>query len=180
MSERWYVARARSGQERIALDNLSGQSFETYYPTIHIERYRKTRIVETQEGLFPGYLFVKFGIEETRWRAINNTRGILKLLSFAQDGTPSPIPAGEVEYLQAQEKHRQLQKYVKTGDQVRLRRGPGLPLSYVIGTSGKRVEFLMHLLNREVRCKALRDTLYVVAKDTDSVSVRKPETLPLA
>jgi transcriptional antiterminator RfaH len=47
--------------------------------------------------LFPGYLFIRFDLGATRWRAINGTRGVIRLL--ANGPHPLPAPRGLVETL---------------------------------------------------------------------------------
>src|SRR5262245_27266936 len=101
---RWYAAKTKAGQDAIACNNLSRQSFTIYYPQMTVERYRNGRITRDLTALFPGYVLVSFKLDTTAWRAINNTRGVYKLLSFNEDGRPSAMPDGEVEKLQLQEK----------------------------------------------------------------------------
>src|SRR5215831_18004290 len=128
--ERWYAARAKSGQEQTALAHLSRQNFTAYYPKITIERSRNGRITTESEGLFPGYVLVYFALETAAWRAINSTRGIIRLLSFSEDGKPSPLPTDEITALQKRENSGQLYisevKRFRRGDRVRLKVGPAV------------------------------------------------------
>src|SRR5262245_19731087 len=167
MPDRWYVAKTKSGQDRIALDNLKRQLFEVYYPQITIERYRAGRIRRDCESLFPGYVLVRFALETATWRVINSTRGVYRLLSFAEDGRPSALPEGEIERLQEREKQGKLFVSeiltLRRGDQIRLKVGPSVDqIGQVIRTRGERVEFLMRLLGRKVRCIAPMHALELV------------------
>lgn len=173
---RWYAAKAKPSQERIALENLSRQEFTAYYPRIHIHRVKKGKIIKEIEGLFPGYLFVNFILEPSAWRIINSTRGIMRLLSFSQDGKPSPVPPGHIEALQERESsgefHIPVAARFRKNDTVRIKNGPSAgKTGHVLCTKGERVEFLLHLLGREVKCIAPQHILYLVGQG-DSIPVR--------
>jgi transcriptional antiterminator RfaH len=157
MQKHWYAAKTKSGQDLIAIDNLKRQQFQIYYPQITIERARNGRISRDRESLFPGYILVAFVLEDSAWRSINSTRGVYRLLSFNPDGRPSAMPDGEVELLQEKEKQGKL--YIsevlrlRRGDQVRMKFGPSVDrIGEVLRTRGERVEFLLTLLGRKVRC----------------------------
>src|SRR5262245_26820326 len=166
---RWYAAKTKAGQDAIACANLARQQFTTYYPQMTIQRYRQGRIRLEREPLFPGYVLISLILEDQAWRAINNTRGVYKLLSFNEDGRPSALPDGEVESLQDKEKAGKL--YVSEvlrlyrGDKIRLKFGPSVDqIGEVLRTRGERVEFLLKLLGRRVRVIAPLHALDLVAR----------------
>jgi transcriptional antiterminator RfaH len=166
---RWFCARTKPRQEAIAVENLRRQSFETYSPKIRIERIHKSRICIDTESLFPGYLLIKFTLSDPTWRVINSTRGIANLLTFAENGRPSPMPIGEVESIQQREKQGLLfiseVKRVRRGDRVRLKIGPAAEqIGTVLFTRGERVELLLNLLGRKTRVKAPLHVVEVVAQ----------------
>jgi len=174
LDKRWYAARAKPGQERIAIDNLKRQDFEAYYPRMTIERAKHGRVVRESEALFPGYLLIRFALATASWRAINSTRGVIRLLSFAQEGTPSPLPAGEIESLQEREKAGQL--YVsevvrlRRGDEVRIKIGWATDqIGTVVWTKAERVRLLLRLLGQEVS---------VIAPQHALEFVRRPQIVP--
>ena len=167
IDKRWYAAKTKAGQDVIAADNLRRQNFEIYYPRMTIERFRNGRIVRESESFFPGYVLIHFELATTTWRVINNTRGVYRLLSFNEDGRPSAMPDGEVEHIQEREKQGKL--YIseilrlKRGDKVRMKVGPSVDQTgEVIRTRGERVEFLLRLLGRKVRCIASQHTIELV------------------
>jgi transcriptional antiterminator RfaH len=175
---RWYCAKAKPGQDHIAIANLKRQEFEVYYPQCTIERLRAGKIVRDRVALFPSYVLVRTGLEVSTWRAINGTRGVMRLLSFAEDGTPASVPEGEIETLQ--EKEQQGKLYIS--EIVRLRRGDHIRLKFgvsvdqigeVLRTRGERVEFLLRLLGRKVKCIAPQHALELVATRSRA-AVRKP------
>ena len=174
-SEHWYAARSKPSQERIALKCLHAQNFITYWPQIEIEKIKAGKVAKFKEPLFPGYIFINFTLEPGSWRAINGTRGIQRLLSFAEDGKPSKVPDGEVESLQDREKKGQFKfseiRRFKRGDLIQIKNGVSVGLKgKVMRTRGERVEFLMQLLGRTVRAIAPFHTLHLVQQ----APVRKP------
>lgn len=83
MTRQWFVCETHHGAEPTALDNLESQSFATLYPSC-AERGKEPK------PYFPHYIFVQFDLMRDRWQAINNTRGVKRLLF----GTcPIPISA---------------------------------------------------------------------------------------
>ena len=172
---RWYAAKTKAGQDAIAIANLTRQSFQVYYPQFTIKRWRNKRIAYDREPLFPGYVLVNLELETMTWKAINNTRGVLHLLSFAADATPTPLPVGEIERLMEREKQGKLfinEVFTfRRGDQIRLKVGPSVDqIGQVIRTRGERVEFLMYLLGRNIRCIAPSHTLQLVGGRHSSIS----------
>ena len=53
----WYVAQTKPRQEHIAELNLTRQKYEVLLPLIPKLRHSKTRLIEKDEPLFPGYIF---------------------------------------------------------------------------------------------------------------------------
>ncbi len=168
MRDQWFCVRAKPSQERIALENLKRQQFQAYNPQIQIERIKNGKVTRETESLFPGYLFVYFALEPHAWRAINGSRGVLKLLSFSEDGKPSAVPNGQIESIQAQERKgefrfSEIQRFRK-GDLIQIKNGMSVGLKgRVVRTKGERVEFLMRLLGRQVRCITAAHMLHLVA-----------------
>jgi transcriptional antiterminator RfaH len=183
-SMRWYAAKTKAGQDGIALDNLKRQAFETYYPRMTVERYRNGQVRRDHESLFPGYVLVRFALETSSWKTINNTRGVYRLLSSKEDGHPSALPDNEVDWLQERERSGKLyiseiQRF-RRGDQVRLKVGPSADqVGQVLRARGERVEVLLQLLGRQVRCIAPNHALALVPSHISGGSaVAMPETQP--
>jgi transcription antitermination factor NusG len=93
--ERWYVAQTLHHRENLAKLHLAAQSFKVFLP-----RFRKTvrhsrKLRDTISPVFPGYIFVALDVELDRWRSINGTFGVARLLSA--EGRPIPVPIGVIE-----------------------------------------------------------------------------------
>jgi transcriptional antiterminator RfaH len=156
-SSAWYVAQTQIQAEAKAGANLVRQGFEVYVP-----RYLKTvrharRVNVVKSPLFPSYIFVRIDLETQRWRAINSTVGIKRLVGH--EGTPVQIATDLVEGLR---QHEQADGFLsmlvptvrfKAGDAVRMLSGAfdscrGI---FQARTDSQRVEILLEMLGRKVR-----------------------------
>jgi transcriptional antiterminator RfaH len=92
---RWYVAHTLPHRELTAAEQLRRQGFETFLPLLwrtvrHARRFRTVKA-----AFFPRYLFVRLDLGHQRWRAVNGTLGVDRLVMAAE--TPQPVPCGVVE-----------------------------------------------------------------------------------
>jgi transcription elongation factor/antiterminator RfaH len=95
--ERWYVVRTLAQRERHAAQQLANQNYCAFLP-LHLKNRRHARRVETISApLFPRYLFVILDRTRDRWRSINGTLGVERLLMCG--GEPQAVPPGLVENL---------------------------------------------------------------------------------
>src|SRR6478672_10139262 len=93
--ERWYVVRTQAQREWQATKQLSNQEFRVFLPR-YLKNRRHARKVETVSApLFPQYLFAILDLTKDRWRCINGTLGVHRVLMCA--GEPQPVPRGLVE-----------------------------------------------------------------------------------
>jgi transcriptional antiterminator RfaH len=88
----WYLAQVRPNAGHIAERNLVRQGFQIFAPTQQETRRQRGRFVTTDRPLFPGYLFIAGDPEGVRWRAINGTYGVSKLVTFGES-VPAPVPS---------------------------------------------------------------------------------------
>jgi transcription elongation factor/antiterminator RfaH len=95
--ERWYVVRTQAQRELQATKQLENQEFRVFLPR-HLKNRRHARRVETVSApLFPQYLFTVLDLTKDRWRCINGTLGVDRVLICA--GEPQPVPHGLIESL---------------------------------------------------------------------------------
>jgi transcription antitermination factor NusG len=95
--ERWYVARTLPQRELQAAIQLKNQDFRAFVPRYWKNRRHARKVETISAPLFPRYLFVIINRSVDRWRSINGTFGIERLLM--QGGEPLPVPTGIVETL---------------------------------------------------------------------------------
>jgi len=95
--KRWYVARTHPQRELQAAKQLANQGFRTFVPRCWKNRRHARRVETISAPMFPRYIFVILDRSRDRWRSVNGTLGIERLLM--QAGEPQPVPCGVVESL---------------------------------------------------------------------------------
>lgn len=148
----WYVAQLKPNSFSKAKLNLVRQGFECFMP-LRKETVRHARKLSTVlRPVFPGYIFIKFDLDNRNWKKINSTHGVNRLISF-QERFPAQMPAGLIEGFKARcdDQHILIPKSdLEKGDKVRLISGP---LSDFIGqvealVSGERVRLLFEFMEQ--------------------------------
>ena len=100
-SPHWYVAQTHPHSEVKAGLHLSRQGFEIYLPR-YLKKRRHARRVDTVAApLYPGYVFVAIDCEVQRWRSIQSTIGVSRLVCHGDE--PAAVPEGIVEELKRQQ-----------------------------------------------------------------------------
>lgn len=156
----WYVAQTQVQAEAKASVNLARQGFEVYSP-----RYLRTvrharRVNVVRAPLFPNYIFVRIDMETQRWRAVNSTIGVKRLVG--SEGVPARVAT---DIIQGLKEHEQADSFLsivspairfKTGDAVRILRGAFDSCRGIFQgrTENERVEILLEMLGRKVRVVA--------------------------
>jgi transcriptional antiterminator RfaH len=160
--ERWYVVHTQPHAEARAIVNLERQTYPVFCPCMRKTIRHARKLTHTLTPLFPNYLFVRIDVSRDRWRSVNGTRGVVRLIT--QGDRPLPVPEGIVEALQARMNSEGAMNWsssFKVGQVVRLTDGP---FADFVGTLEKldasgRVRVLLDLLGRSVfvtlRCEAL-------------------------
>lgn len=123
--QRWYVVQSQSRKELYAGANLENQGFPTFTPRLRRTVRHARRLKTVLAALFPRYLFVSLDLSRDRWRSVNGTFGVSRLVT---DGNmPAPVPEGLVETLIAtadQDGKVALGTPLTPGEDVRLLHGP--------------------------------------------------------
>ena len=153
--ENWYVAQLRPNMRLIAERNLTRQGFASFAPTRLETTRTRGRLKTGARPLFPGYLFIQFNPEKSRWQSINATRGIVRLVA---DTTLKPIalPADFMAGLMSRCDANGLlhsNDTLNPGDQVRLLTGPFAGLVSRIDRldQQQRLHLLIQVMGRQVR-----------------------------
>lgn len=166
MPEGWYVVQTQPSAEMKALAHLERQGFGGYLPR-YSKRRRHARRVETiLAPLFPRYLFVRIDVETQRWRAIQSTVGVSKLVCRGE--LPARVPDGVIDGLRGREGSNGAIELAPAprftrGEQIRIVDGVfSMALGLYEGmTDRDRVAVLLELFGRKVR--VVVDDLSIVA-----------------
>jgi len=158
----WFVAQLKPNSDAIAQRNLQRQGFTTFLPRFQKTERKATRFRETQRPLFPGYVFVSVSVADGRWRAINSTQGITRLVSF--NAHPAQLPGGFVEGLQARCDADGLLRPIEAlapGEMARVTEGPFADFIVQVESIGndQRLWVLFDLMGRQTRLVVPRDAL---------------------
>jgi len=148
---RWYVVQTRPRQESRAGAHLGRQGFHVFLPTCLRTVRRRGQFRTSEEPLFPRYLFTRFSVRLSRWRCINSTLGVAKLIT-AND-RPLPVPDEVVDGLisDALAGNATVERFA-VGDPIRLTRGPfsGLTGQLAQLDTDGRVRVLLSIMGGEV------------------------------
>jgi transcriptional antiterminator RfaH len=165
--ERWYVARTLPQREFHAARQLANQGFRTFVPRYWKNRTHARKVETVSAPLFPRYIFVIVDHTRDRWRSINGTLGVERLLM--NGGEPQPVPRGVVENLIAAadlDGNVRFDFHLKEGQTVKVTAGP---FAELVGQLERlddhgRVRVLLEILGGRVRV-ALPQNLLAPAQD---------------
>ncbi len=93
----WYVAYTQPQAELRAAGNLRRQGFDAYLPLCRRIRRHARREESVLRPLFPRYVFVALDLDVDRWRSVNGTVGVSRLVCHGE--RPAALPDGVVEGL---------------------------------------------------------------------------------
>jgi len=162
----WHVVQVHVHSEAKAQMHLARQGFATYLPR-YLKRRRHARRTDTVPApLYPSYLFVTFNPSIHRWRSIQSTVGVARLVCSGD--VPAAIDHAIIDGLKSRENAQgfiQLERRPQfaTGDKVRVREGVFCDCLGLFEGMGdrERVAILLELLGRKVR--VVLDEEFVVA-----------------
>lgn len=159
----WYLVRVKPGQHKLALSNLARQGIEVFAPLRAHAARRFGRLQQVVEPAFPGYLFVRFAPGVVRWRALNSTYGVAKVVSFQPD-RPATVPTELIEQIRLRCDEQGLLRSLdelQPGDRVRIVDGPFADLVCSVDSlsGGERVRLLLAVMGREVPLTVRRASL---------------------
>ncbi|MCC6915857.1 transcription/translation regulatory transformer protein RfaH [Nitrosomonas sp.] len=150
----WYLVHTKPKQEKCALQNLRQQGYQCYLPMLSVERVRQGNLVRIDEPLFPRYLFIRLGVDNSAksWAPIRSTRGVSRLVCFGSE--PAKIDNNLIAFLQVQEVSLQNkpEPLFKSGEKIRITEGAfaGIEGIYQMAEGESRVMVLIELLSKPV------------------------------
>ena len=151
----WFVLQLKPNSEAIAKRNLLRQGIHVFAPFEELNARKARKLINTHRALFPGYLFVGFDPEIVRWRTVNSTMGVRRLVSFAED-KPAQVPLDLLSGLmrRCDPAGKLLPPgFLHEGDHVRVMSGP---FAEFVGTvehtaSNERIWILLDILGKNTR-----------------------------
>ncbi len=131
---------------------LAPKALGAFLPRFHKTVRHARSLREVIAPVFPGYIFVVLNPERDRWRSINGTFGVARLVSAQH--RPVPVPTGVVEALLASVDELGLVRFdggLKPGQPVRVLAGP---FAQALGVLARlddkgRVQVLLNIMGRQ-------------------------------
>lgn len=154
-TKRWYLVYCKPRQERVAVENLERQGYETYLPRVRETRRRAGQRVKVIAPLFPRYLFIHLDEEFDNWGPIRSTLGVVSLVRFGQ--LPARVPDELLDLLRRREDAEGLQAIdpqpLKAGMRVRVASGSlaGYEGIFLAKSGRERVIVLLDILGKATR-----------------------------
>jgi transcriptional antiterminator RfaH len=153
---RWYLVQTQLNGEAKATQNLLRQGYDIYLPRF-LKRRRHARKVDfVARPLFPRYVFVAIDMTTQRWRSIQSTFGVSRLVCNGDN--PALVPEGVVPALRAREDDKGFVKMdarpaFAPGDKVRVLAGAFMDSAGLFTglADHDRVSILLDMLGRKVR-----------------------------
>jgi len=123
--ERWFVVRTQPHREAQAERQLANQHYRIFLPRFLKNRRHARKFETVLAPLFPRYMFIILDLGRDRWRNVNGTYGVDRLLM--RSGGPEPVPIGLVEQLTGAADANDAVRFrigLKQGQTIRVTAGP--------------------------------------------------------
>lgn len=159
-SVRWYAVQCLSNREFVAAAQLENQGFHVFLPLREKTRRHARRFERVRRPLFPGYAFVRLDLSRDRWRSVNGTLGVVRLVSQAD--RPLAAPKGAIETIRAMCDANGVMSagsQLLVGETVRVTFGPFADLVGRLEhlNAAGRVSVLLELMGRRLSVALARD-----------------------
>lgn len=153
--EQWFAVQCGPHRESGAALQLRNQGFQVFLP-LRPKTWRHARRIETRHvPFFPGYLFVVLDLDRDRWRSVNGTFGVQRIVTGGEEAKPLPLPRGLMDALRCEADERGCLRpngLLRVGQGVRILAGPfGDRIGELIGLDDAgRVRVLIELLGGRI------------------------------
>jgi transcriptional antiterminator NusG len=147
----WFAVQVRSRQEAQVAQQISGKGYEHFLPMRKRRKLWSDRIRESEEPIFPGYLFCRF---DPLYRLpILTTPSVIQIVGYNRK--PVAVDEAEIRALQtliASGVANQTCPFLEVGDRVRIESGAlrGLEGILVDTRSRRRLILSVSILQRSV------------------------------
>jgi len=151
--EQWLAIATHPHKERVAIENLQRQGYQTYCPMLRKQVRHARRVQEVLRPFFPGYVFA--GVRSDKaWRSMQSTFGVRRVIAFGE--RPCALSGDFIAALRVREVDGAIVKPTKDykiGQAVCLTGGAfdGLVATIVEMDEKQRLVVLLDLLNQTVR-----------------------------
>jgi transcriptional antiterminator RfaH len=160
------VVNTQPNREFVARHHLAAQGLDVFLPLLAKTTRHARQVRSIRAPLFPSYLFVELAIGRDRWRSVNGTVGVSRLIMGRDE--PRPVPVGVVEQLIAIADRDDVLPFddgLRVGQRARVLSGPfaGRIGSLTKATPAGRVQILMEIMGGQISVSTTREVLAPVA-----------------
>lgn len=74
--KQWYAVHCKPQQDGRAELQLLNQAFDVFRPLVRVRRYRRGKVHDVKESMFPRYLFIRLDDADENWGPIRSPRGV--------------------------------------------------------------------------------------------------------
>jgi transcription elongation factor/antiterminator RfaH len=162
-TEQWFVVQCIARREKYAQLNLTNQHYQTFLPYFWktVRHARRSRTV--QQALFPGYLFIQLDLSKDRWRSVNGTFGVSRMIMSGD--RPAAVPNSVVQRLMQHIDDKgavRLDDGLKAGQKIKIVSGP---MTDLIGEllsldDNGRVRVLLDIMSGKIVVTLNRENLH--------------------
>ena len=151
----WYVVQTQVNCETKAAENLRRQGYRIYLPRYLKRRSHARKVDLVARPLFPRYVFVAIDMATQRWRSVQSTIGVSRLVTNGEE--PAAVPDGVVRTLRAREDAKGFVRLdapaFAPGEKVRVLAGAFVDNVGLFNgmADHDRVSILLEMLGRKVR-----------------------------
>jgi transcriptional antiterminator NusG len=155
VASQWHALWTHSHCERLVHDQLVERGFSVFLPTVSVWSRRGGARHLTQAPMFPGYLFLRHGMDKAAYLDVRRTRGLVRVLGERWDRLAA-IPDDEMDAVVkvGMSRRRVLPyPYLREGQRVRITHGPLAGVHGVlVGSRPERglLVLSIHMLQRSV------------------------------
>lgn len=159
--KRWYAVHTRSRHEKAVAEQLCLRQLECFVPLREVLSQWKDRRKLVQFPVFPGYVFVRTRIEDSRLEIVK-VKSVVRVLGF--NGKPAPIPEEQIEAVRELVYSRlpfDPHPEILAGDRVRITRGPLRGMVGILVEKKNRYRFVLNidLIQQAISCEVDADAV---------------------
>jgi transcriptional antiterminator RfaH len=147
----WYLLYCKGKEELRALMNLENQGYESFFPTMKVERKVRNKLTCIDVVMFPNYLFVEIDKDIANFNSIRSTRGVIDFVKCGANYTK--VPTALVEALKVKQSYRDKSAngvaVYSEGEKVIIQDGPfkGMEAIYQCKDGLERSVLLINLIH---------------------------------
>jgi transcriptional antiterminator RfaH len=164
--KKWLIAQLKPNAYDLAARNLERQGFEIFVPKMTKTIRKEKKFINKNLYVFPGYIFIGLVTENFKWKKINSTYGISKVLVFNKK--PSEISNDLIIALKNRYEtipELKTKESLKKGDIIKFNNGPFVDLLARIENieEQKRIWVLLEVMggHRKLELKQTKTLKYV-------------------